>query len=616
MADYDPTICRKNLSDKHLQPACDGLINPYHCDDVTGLDPVYHQFCADSNIYYQPIQVTVCYNASSNAYKYFPSASFFQDCAKQGAGWNPAFCYCCCSCFANDTLIAVPEGLVPIFTIPVGASVLTASVMGGGGGLQVEWKTATVKFSQGTGQDGHQPMMVYIVYGEDESRDILCSSGQPFLLADGTYTTAGKLRPGQQLVNYDGKPVTAKLVSIGAYEGGVHHISTNMPWTGNPNGHLLLAGGVVAGDFEFQMNFDKLSSSLKEDDHDTLPLLGTQEYEDTHGANVQRGQALFEFVQPGTQGPQVGQRQLASGVFKTYRAKGKAEMPYGAASLLTQKQAESITGANQVPLSNPIPKSLFETCRKQLAGFYPDITFYYDTLDVTPNLYAFEAYGRKIVLVSGGLARIVGFNHEGLFMAMAHGAGCFYGGAPQVSSGFSAVGQADLYAFGVVSRLCWTSTPFLTYVMAAMDQWKGFFAMVTAGAEGNPLDPLNDPSLACRFQTIQAAAAGGALPECAGGEPLLKIELEQATAATLDHVQLIFNLALNPEGANDPSNYTFNPSATVTKVQVAANNFTVELDVKLDAGQSYEVTAQNLTSILGTGIDPAHASASFESPKS
>jgi len=90
------------------------------------------------------------------------------------------------------------------------------------------------------------------------------------------------------------------------------------------------------------------------------------------------------------------------------------------------------------------------------------------------------------VQVSGGLARIEGFDYEGLYTAIAHGVACFYGGNPKNSFGYSSVGQADWYAFSVVSRLCWIGEPYQTYVKAAMDQWKFIFDLVSPeNAKGN-----------------------------------------------------------------------------------------------------------------------------------
>ena len=63
------------------------------------------------------------------------------------------------------------------------------------------------------------------------------------------------------------------------YQGGVHDIASNWPWKGSPDGHLLLANGIVIGDYMMEIYFDQLSSVLKQDDHDTLPNVGTPQYE-------------------------------------------------------------------------------------------------------------------------------------------------------------------------------------------------------------------------------------------------------------------------------------------------------------------------------------------------
>ena len=43
-----------------------------------------------------------------------------------------------------------------------------------------------------------------------------------------------------------------------------------------------------AGDWALQMHFAALPRGLKEEDHDALPLIGTQEYDDTHLGTLQR----------------------------------------------------------------------------------------------------------------------------------------------------------------------------------------------------------------------------------------------------------------------------------------------------------------------------------------
>ncbi|MES2134275.1 MAG: Ig-like domain-containing protein [Bacteroidota bacterium] len=614
---YDPQQCLANLNSKGLGPACQSLITPFHCDDVTGLDPGYHNTCATAGIYYFPIICLVCHNTNSGQYQYFPSATFFTDCGNlhnQDPAWQAGQCYCCCSCLANDTLIAIPNGVKPIYTISKGDDVLAASAASNKGGMNMQWSTAKVNFSSGTSSEGIQPAMVYLTLEGEQTSDLICSMDQPFLLADGKFTTAGRLVPGMQLVDKDGNPVNIALVSIGAYHGGVHHISTDAPWLKSADGHLLLAGGVVLGDFTLQMYFNQLPDDMKEPNHNDLPLIGTAEYDDAHSSKLKRSDVMFEFAAKKVPLTEIGHKVLPNGIFKTYSP--SKSIPYGASALFTDAQATDIMQyGSQAPISNPIPLTLFNTIKSQLTGFYPDITFYYDTMDVTPNVYAFEAYGQKIVQVSGGLARMKDFNYEGMFMAMAHGVSCFYGGEPKTIMNHSAVGQADWFAFGVISRLCWIGTSYLPYIMTAMDQWNALFALVTPeNAKGNPLDPLNDPALSCRTQTIQAAAAGGALPECAGGKPLAKISLEKAQSNANAEIVVNFSLAVNSATGSNVANYTLKPAAEITgAVLDTSTGFIVHLTAALQPDTQYTLSVKNLVSILGTGLDPAHTSIVFTS---
>lgn len=611
---YDQTVCNQKLTQQGMVPLCGG---DYHCKDVVNQSASYHSLCGDGGdaTIYTPVQCTACTNGQT--YLYFPGPTFFKQCAAQGANWYPSFCYCCCSCFANDTLIAVPSGGKAIYLITVGETVLAGSAASAGGKLQIDWGDAVVNFSAGTGSHGHQPMMVYLSLTGKNSHELICSTDQVFLLADGKYTKAEKLHPGQQLVDKDGDPVVVDLVSIGSYDGGVHHISTDQPWHKDPNGHLLLAGGVVAGDYTLQLYFDQLPIEMKEDGYEAKPTLGTASYDTTHAATAKRAEALFEFVGSHLTSQNTGQRKLATGLFKTYSV-ATAYIPYGAQTLFTQDQAADIAkNGSQAPISNNISQGTFNTIKKQFAGFFPDIDFYFDVLDIVPNLYAFEYLGRKTVVVSGGLGRMQGFNYEGMFMAMAHGIACFYGGAPKNSFGFSGVGQADWYAFGVISKQCWASAPAMTYLLEARKQWQALFALVSPeNAKGNPLDPLNDPSLACRSQTVDVGIAGGNLPECAGGEPLPKIALQRASANSDSDVVLNFSLALESDSATNIANYSLVPDATVTSAILdIATGFIVHLKADLKPDTEYEVTVDNLVSILGTGLDPDHTEQTFTTPK-
>lgn len=610
---YEQDVCLKKIQDKG-RLACDSLSLPYHCDTLTGVDGDYHDECVEAGLIYFQVKVSTCWNSITKQTKYFSPSNYLKECNalyKQDPAWEQRWCYCCCACFARDTLVAVPGGYAEMYTIPTGSKVLTRGVN------KPDWSESVVKFSMGTGK-GAQPFMVYIGFEDLGVKDLICTQEQPFLLSNGKFTTASKLKPGMELVNKDGAPIEIQFVSLGTYSGGVHHIATENPWTGNPDGHLILAGGVVAGDFEMQVKFGELQASLNNDVDNSHAVIGTEAYEVAlkgGNSNAQSSSTHFEFRYKKNKDGEQAPKELGNGAFKTY-SRVSSTVPIGTQSLLTEDQAKDVLmNCKQVPLSDPTPKYFYDTAQIQLNGYFPDIVFYLDVFDMLPNVYAFEAYGEKIVQVSGGLVRLVNFNFEGILMAMAHGVGCFYGGKPKVVFGYTAVGQADRYAFGNITGKLWLGDPAFGYINAAVDQWMKFFGYIEDKNRGGS-NPLTDPSISCREEIIQSAPFGGSLPPCAGGTAPRLIELQVAQATTLEDVELIFNLPIDPDSADDVSNYTFVPDVKVLEAKRSSEkDFVVQLTLQLEPGISYKVTAKNLKSSLGTGLDPAHAQAEFVAPQ-
>lgn len=261
---YDPAMCLEKLNAQGLTPACPDLGVPYACAMLPDPNPI-HQFCIELPENCSPMLCIFCQNSQTGEGRYFPMSVFFQECnalAKQDPAWQPAPCYCCCACGPGASLIAVPKGAVPGEAIPAGSPVLTASITKQNGGVQLSWSEAKVHFSQGTGSGGQQPAVVSVTYGE-QNQKVLCSADQPVLLAGGKFTTGGKLRAGQKLVDRDGQAQEVKEVSSAPAEEGIHHIATGEPWTDSPDGHVLLLGGIVAGDFVMQIKFDSMPDEIK-----------------------------------------------------------------------------------------------------------------------------------------------------------------------------------------------------------------------------------------------------------------------------------------------------------------------------------------------------------------
>jgi hypothetical protein len=230
-----------------------------------------------------------------------------------------------------------------------------------------------------------------------------------------------------------------------------------------------------------------------------------------------------------------------------------------------------------------------------------------------PNVYSFEEYGEKFVVITGGLARMIGLSYEGLMMAVADGLSRFIGLPPKIPSGYVGTGAADYFAFGVVSRAVWYGNSWLNSVMPAFTQLQTIFELISAAnAGGDPNDPIEYPSVACRLSAMQSGLAGGPLPECCGGDPVPMIGLQSAKAEA-GGVALTMTVAPVENEAVNVANYATDPAVTITEATVDAQyNFIVHLKAAFTAGKSYKVTISNLHNMFGGGVDPNQDSASFK----
>lgn len=146
--------------------------------------------------------------------------------------------------FAYGTPIAGPDGFRPIETYSVGDQAMGADMVDN----KPAWASRDVAFSNGVPPNPHEDHMVYLTYGEAGAMTVTID--QSFLLTDGVLKVATYLEPGDQLVGADGGAVLLKTVAVGRFQGGVHAIAlAPTAWTGSADGHLLNAGGVVAGDY-------------------------------------------------------------------------------------------------------------------------------------------------------------------------------------------------------------------------------------------------------------------------------------------------------------------------------------------------------------------------------
>lgn len=622
--DYDPTVCVTDLTAAGTLPICDQLPDaPYHCDDLVSFNPAMHNWCAQHGEMYTPVQGVACIEYDANnaivGYKYFPPNQVLVACGQQsplqqggsGAGWALGYCYCCCSCLAYDTLIAVPGGRPKkVQEFSRGDKVLAGSLAldQWSDAPMLTWDAATVSFSDGAANDvDHQT--VYLAFGDElKTGDLICSMDQPVVLSNGKLTTAEKLQPGDNLLDMDGKPIKVRTVAYGTFRKGVHHIGTSVRHS-DVNGHLIVAGGVVVGDYYLQLHYPSIAASQKDESLAARAAISDPAYEQTCQAQASRASLLFGEV------PEEGAGRLNrpdGGVFTVYSAR-PAYLESVSASFLTEAQAVDVMiNGKQLPLANPIPRSDVNNLMQIFSGFYPGLVFYLDWYRMEPNVYAVEQYGQKIVVVTGGLARMSGFTYEGIAMAMAHAVNRFSGLAPVGVNGFTGTGAADYFAFSGTSRNLWWGNRWLSYVLPAMSQMQALLGLISPeNAGGNADDPVNEPSIACRIQTMQTAIGGGGVPPCCGGPAIPMIGIQAVTAST-SGVELTLTIAPTADTAEVAANYVISPPVPVTAVsQNPQTDFMIRLSADLVAGTGYTVTIQNLDSMLGSGVDPAHASMKF-----
>lgn len=605
--------CLKQLKAKELEPACDGLPGtPYHCQDLFEIEKKMHRQCEGVAPYF-PVPTMVCMdyvNGKPVQWKYFPPGSRVRECSALGGGWDLAECFCCCSCFAYGTLVAVPEGADrAIETLAVGDRILAGWTEGAG--VAPEWRPLPLTFSQGIASETQQSA-VYLAFGDqDDPDDMVCSSDQPLMLADGTLTTACKLRRGDELLRLDGTAAELQTIAIGEYSGGVHHVGTGMPRDadGKPSidGHLIGAGGLVAGDYFLQLYFGSLGTGQKVADQEERPELGTPAYAEANG-EARAGVGML-FADPSEEADR--KIPVKSGRFTVYSPPSSLEGP--SASLLTPAQAADVlTNGTQMPISQTMPKGLVENVFKHLRGFFPNVVFYLDWLDMEPNVHAVERYGEKVVVITGGLARLVGFSYDGLLFAILAGLGRFSELSPRGVEGFAGTGTADYWAFGMPPRIIFGAFGTLELALKGLKQFKGLFALVDpAHAGGNPDDPVNEPSLACRIECVESAIGGGEVPPCAGGPepPLIALN---AVIATTDSAHVQLSMPPTAASAEDPSHYELSPAAKISSAKISdQTNIVVVLEVELEAGTEYELKIAGIESVEGTGVDPSEDSVHF-----
>ena len=156
-------------------------------------------------------------------------------------------CYCCCGDQASGQWNATDaDESRPLAAFVEGDTVYVAE-----DGSLKKWEERPVAFKGSAPVAAGVMVRVRFRRGEREEA-VPAHRDQPFLLPDRTLRRAGELVPGvDSLVEADGTPALVLAVEE-APEGEAHHLATSRAPATSVDGHLVLANGVVAGDYALQ----------------------------------------------------------------------------------------------------------------------------------------------------------------------------------------------------------------------------------------------------------------------------------------------------------------------------------------------------------------------------
>ncbi|RFS26710.1 hypothetical protein DVR12_02675 [Chitinophaga silvatica] len=522
-------------------------------------------------------------------------------------------CYCCCGCFANETPVAVDlKTYKAIAEFNPGDLVYVAD-----NADLTKWSQKQVLFSNGAGGNSSAITMIKLTYEVSDGKldHLFVSRDQLFYMTDKKMKSASRLVPDQdQLVFYDGTTAMVKSLEVGKYKKGLHHIATSLGPATTMDGHLMLAKGIVCGDYALQLGLGGGQSDSKSlvANHAQLPEFGTKEYFEKYKHVI--GNALKAHH------PEHKPEDFDSSVFEVFGKRGPVIIPESAQHFVSKEQAISILEnpeSNISPVYSGIGDDLVKYLFTMFQGFYPDVIFYYDKVNQMPNAYSFFEYGKSFVVVNGGLARVALMDFDTLAFVIAHELGHLYGGVPKNDEDYTCEGQSDFFAITGVLPKVWYGLSSGPIISQAIETLTSFFDLINpklrTGKKGNTCMHI---STDCRLEAMKAAFHMMPLPACAGGPVDPKLQVESAlpiTDKTGTILVVTYNVPVDPKSATAIGNYVFDPILSVNAARIDPTNpSVVNLHTIMGKPGSYSVCVYDVTSAKGEPLIKGDNCASFK----
>jgi hypothetical protein len=466
-------------------------------------------------------------------------------------------------------------------------------------GLDRNWQEKRVEITSGWLSDSALQMyiLVYEMPGESMPRQIICTPDHLFLMKENVLQNVQSLVPGDQLRLAHGEELaTVALVYSGEYMGGVRAIQMGDFDGKNLDGHLLSTNGLVTADYAVQVAYHA--------DAVAAHLLAPEEKETcrqaAYLANAQAS-SLHAFLNNDENWP------------KGFRPRPNRMInpPKTAKRYVSDQQAKDIA-KNSDPSD---PRSLYPSdpvvyLFQLYQGFFPEVIFILDWGNDDANAYTWTDFRKKMIVVSGGLARAKGIERDGMALILA------------VMLAFdeetTCIGPADYRGVEFCLRYAFDGELFFKVFHNAIGQIQTLFGYIDPKHRGeNPKNLCTQPSVECRLETYQAALSMLDIPACAVPPPD-GLAVTGAVVSAADVVQVTFNLAVDPPAAQTLGNYTVAPHRAVVQAEVDPGLpavVSVHVGEAFEPGKDYEISVKHVVSDSQKPLDPKHTKAKFRAPE-
>jgi len=404
-------------------------------------------------------------------------------------------CWCICSCLARDTPLASPDGWTRVQDVVAGHTVVLAA------GLDLTWSPVVVR-QWSVAPPGKPAHVIYLHFqagGEDQ--ELVVTRDQLFLIHGGGMQAAGKLSPHDGLVDRDGRRVPLLDIGWGVYDGEFYEIATTMEVpNANLDRHLILSAGVVTADLAVQA-FQEVPGTPAEAvlaASRSHPSVGTPEWL----AQCRGGLAVSR--EPGA--------LLSTGRF-TQADPDRVRIPAYASDFLPPAQARSLEiGAPKKPFHDPLNRRMADGLLERFRRLYPGVEFHFDWSGHEVNAHSWidARTGTRNVSLSGGMARIAGFDSEGVALVVGHELGHLYG--QDIGPARAACEDAaDYFGSAIALRGLWPGERYTRGMSAAIGQFDALTSYLKRHSAGAR---QAHPSLRHRRETFRAALASNQIPPC------------------------------------------------------------------------------------------------------